>query len=134
MCGILGYSHIAKGLPASVLAAALRALVHRGPDHQGRFCSECISLGGTRPRILDLEGGDPPLFSADRDVVVVFNGEVFNCEELRAELEGEGFGFGGYIYPTPSISYPNPTPNLAFGSRDMPLKLPADQPEEGNHE
>ena len=93
MCGILGYSHIAKGLPAGVLTSALEALVHRGPDHQGTFCSERISLGATRLRILDLDGGDQPLFSSDRDVVVVFNGEIFNYPELRAELEAEGFGF-----------------------------------------
>jgi asparagine synthase (glutamine-hydrolysing) len=93
MCGILGYSHIAKDLPMWVLPAALKALLHRGPDHQGTFCSEHISLGSTRLRIVDLEGGDQPLYSPDRDVVVVFNGEIFNCPELRAELEREGFRF-----------------------------------------
>ncbi len=76
-----------------VLPAALKALLHRGPDHQGTFCSEHISLGSTRLRIVDLEGGDQPLYSPDRDVVVVFNGEIFNCPELRAELEREGFRF-----------------------------------------
>lgn len=93
MCGILGYSHIANPLPAGVLSSALRALVHRGPDHQGTFSSELISLGATRLRILDLDAGDQPLFSSDRNVVVIFNGEVFNCKALRAELEAEGFGF-----------------------------------------
>ena len=93
MCGILGYSHIAKSLPVDVLTSALEALVHRGPDHQGTFCSERMSLGATRLRILDLDGGDQPLFSSDRDVVVVFNGEIFNYPELRAELEAEGFTF-----------------------------------------
>ena len=93
MCGILGYSHIAKALPAGVLMAALEALAHRGPDHQGTFCSEQISLGATRLRIIDLEDGDQPLFSPDRDVVVVFNGEIFNCHDLRAQLEAEGLAF-----------------------------------------
>src|ERR1700687_5911159 len=93
MCGILGYSHLAKELPAGLLVAALEALAHRGPDHQGSFCSEHISLGATRLHILDLEAGDQPLFSPDRDVVIVFNGEIFNYHELRAQLEAEGFGF-----------------------------------------
>src|ERR1700687_4307904 len=93
MCGILGYSHLAKDLPAGVLMAALEALAHRGPDHQGTFCSEHISLGAARLRIVDLEGGDQPLFSRDRDVVIVFNGEIFNCLELRTQLEAEGFSF-----------------------------------------
>ena len=93
MCGILGYSHVAKCLPAGVLTSALEALVHRGPDHQGSFCSEQISMGATRLRILDLEGGDQPLFSPDRDVVIVFNGEIFNYHELRVQLEAEGLSF-----------------------------------------
>ncbi len=93
MCGILGYSHIAEDLPAGVLMAALEAIAHRGPDHQGTFCSEHISLGATRLRIVDLEGGDQPLFSPDRDIVVIFNGEIFNCSELRAQLQAEGFAF-----------------------------------------
>jgi asparagine synthase (glutamine-hydrolysing) len=93
MCGILGYSHHAESLPGELLATALETLVHRGPDHQGTFNSERISLGATRLRILDLDGGDQPLFSSDRDVVVVFNGEIFNYSELRAELEAEDFRF-----------------------------------------
>lgn len=93
MCGILGYSHRAGSLPAGLLTAGLEALAHRGPDHHGTFCSERMSLGATRLRILDLDGGDQPLFSSDRDVVVVFNGEIFNYPELRAELEVEGYGF-----------------------------------------
>jgi asparagine synthase (glutamine-hydrolysing) len=93
VCGILGYSHISRNLPAGVLTSALKSLHHRGPNHQGHFTSSQISLGSARLRILDLEGGDQPLFSPDRDVVVVFNGEIFNHLELRSELEREGFKF-----------------------------------------
>jgi asparagine synthase (glutamine-hydrolysing) len=93
MCGILGYSHSAGSLPAGLLATALEALAHRGPDHHGTFYSERMSLGATRLRILDLDAGDQPMFSSDRDVVVVFNGEIFNYPELLAELELEGYRF-----------------------------------------
>ncbi len=93
MCGILGYSHLAGSLPTGLLTKALEALSHRGPDHHGTFHSERMSLGATRLRILDLDGGDQPLFSSDRDVVVVFNGEIFNYPELRDELEVEGYRF-----------------------------------------
>src|ERR1700674_1871438 len=93
MCGILGYSHISKNLQPGILTSALGSLAHRGPDHEGRFECEQISLGAPRLRIVDLEGGDQPLFSPDRDVVIVFNGEVFNYQELRAQLEEEGFNF-----------------------------------------
>jgi asparagine synthase (glutamine-hydrolysing) len=93
MCGVLGYSHISRELPSGVLTHGLNCLVHRGPDHQGRFVSGQISLGATRLRILDLEGGDQPFLSPDKDVVVTFNGEIFNHREIRAELEADGFRF-----------------------------------------
>jgi len=93
MCGILGYSHISQALPSGVLTLGLSSLVHRGPDHSGRFVSGQISLGATRLRILDLEGGDQPFLSPDGNVVVIFNGEIFNNHEIRAELESQGTCF-----------------------------------------
>jgi asparagine synthase (glutamine-hydrolysing) len=93
VCGILGFSHNSRYVQPGVLAAALHSLVHRGPDQQGSFVSKEISLGAVRLRILDLDHADQPLFSPDRDVVVVFNGEIFNHQELRAQLEAEGYQF-----------------------------------------
>ncbi len=93
MCGITGYTHMSKRLPEGVLPASLAAIAHRGPDHEASFSSPHISLGATRLRILDLHGGDQPLFSPDRDVVLVFNGEIYNHREIRGELENEGFRF-----------------------------------------
>lgn len=93
MCGILGYSHISRRLSPEVLSSGISSLVHRGPDHQGQFVSRHISLGATRLRILDLEEGDQPFFSPDKNTVVVFNGEIFNHRQIRAELEAEGFRF-----------------------------------------
>ncbi|HLK54544.1 MAG TPA: asparagine synthetase B, partial [Candidatus Angelobacter sp.] len=74
MCGILGYTHVRNRLPHGVMDTALNSLMHRGPDHQGRFVTEMVSLGATRLRILDLASGDQPLISPDGDVIVVFNG------------------------------------------------------------
>ena len=93
MCGILGYTHVKTRLPHGVLNVALQSLTHRGPDHQGRFESDLVSLGATRLRILDLGGGDQPLISPDGDVVIAFNGEIFNHNELRHELEAVGVRF-----------------------------------------
>jgi asparagine synthase (glutamine-hydrolysing) len=93
MCGILGYSHFSSELPSGLLTSGLDLLIHRGPDHQGSYDSDQISLGATRLRILDLESGDQPLLSPDRNLVVVFNGEIFNHAEIRSELEREGFAF-----------------------------------------
>jgi len=93
MCGILGYSHRRKKHPGTVVHAALKSIEHRGPDQRGHFSDDLMTLGATRLRILDLHGGDQPLFSPDRDVVLVFNGEIFNHHELRAELISAGFTF-----------------------------------------
>jgi asparagine synthase (glutamine-hydrolysing) len=93
MCGILGYSHIAKDPQPEIFSSALYSLVHRGPDHQACFECRQMSLGATRLRIIDLQKGDQPLFSADRDIAVVFNGEIFNYRELRDDLSAEGFSF-----------------------------------------
>ena len=93
MCGILGYTHISRGLPNGVLSAGIAALIHRGPDKQGSFTSEHVSLGATRLRIVDLDGGDQPMRSADGDTVIAFNGEIYNHQELRAELEAPGASF-----------------------------------------
>ncbi len=93
MCGILGYSHVTNRLPERVLTDALAALAHRGPDQQGHFASDSVSLGATRLRILDMAGGDQPLISPDGDVVIVFNGEIFNHHEVRDELQRRGYEF-----------------------------------------
>src|SRR3954465_1558055 len=93
MCGILGYSHTKTRLPDGVLTAAVAALNHRGPDQAGQFSSEYMSLGAVRLSIRDIAHGDQPMFSSDRNVVIVFNGEIYNHEELRAELQAEGFVF-----------------------------------------
>ncbi len=93
MCGIAGFTHLRKPLPAGVLTSALESIAHRGPDHQGQFVSGQVSLGATRLRIIDLDGGDQPLKSPDGDVVVVFNGEIFNHQELRRELQQAGYLF-----------------------------------------
>lgn len=93
MCGILGYSHIKTPLPDGVLSAAIESLEHRGPDQAGSYTSDSISMGAVRLSIRDLAHGDQPMYSPDRNVVVVFNGEIYNHEELRAELQAEGFSF-----------------------------------------
>jgi asparagine synthase (glutamine-hydrolysing) len=69
------------------------SITHRGPNQKAKFESKEVSLGATRLAILDIAGGDQPIFSEDRDAVIVYNGEVFNFVELRDELEREGAVF-----------------------------------------
>ncbi len=93
MCGIVGFTH-KNGLPRpDRIAAATDTLVHRGPDQQGVYQSASCSLGATRLKILDLESGDQPIRSDDGDTVIVFNGEIYNHLEIRAELEKSGHRF-----------------------------------------
>jgi asparagine synthase (glutamine-hydrolysing) len=68
-------------------------LLHRGPDQQGVYQSASCSLGATRLKIVDLSGGDQPIYSEDRDTVIVFNGEIYNHLEVRKMLESLGHRF-----------------------------------------
>lgn len=93
MCGIVGFTHIKGSENDNLIRATTALLIHRGPDQQGCFESESVSLGAARLKILDLEGGDQPIKSANGDVVIVFNGEIYNHLELRKELEQRGHRF-----------------------------------------
>lgn len=98
MCGIVGSSSH-TGVGPSRGTAALKALIHRGPDDTGNFLSPDarIGLAHTRLSILDLSPlGHQPMLSDDGRVVLVFNGEIYNFRELRAELEALGHRFRGH--------------------------------------
>lgn len=68
-------------------------LKHRGPDEEGYFVDGNIALGHRRLSIIDLAGGRQPIFNENGDMVIVFNGEVFNFREIRERLEKEGHSF-----------------------------------------
>jgi asparagine synthase (glutamine-hydrolysing) len=72
------------------IAADLR---HRGPDQQGVYVSDAVSLAAVRLRIIDLAGGEQPLASEDGQTVLVYNGEVYNYREVRQTLEERGHRF-----------------------------------------
>ncbi len=93
MCGIAGYSHLHKPQDRSDLERSLASISHRGPDQQGVFYSGSLSMGARRLRVMDIECGDQPFSSFDGDITLVFNGEIFNHRELRAELESAGYTF-----------------------------------------
>src|SRR5947207_2615216 len=89
MCGIAGIASL-NGRPVDVDEARVmcRALVHRGPDDEGIYLGRGVALGMRRLSIIDLATGDQPIRNEDGTVWVVFNGEIYNFAELRAELEG----------------------------------------------
>ena len=93
MCGIAGFTH-SNWLPdPDRIQTAVASLIHRGPDQQGVFQSNFVSIGATRLKIIDLHSGDQPIVSENGDTVIVFNGEIYNHEELRAELQSRGHRF-----------------------------------------
>lgn len=93
MCGIVGYSHARRALPAGVLSRGLQNLKHRGPDTQRQFVTPHISLGVTRLRVVDLEHGHQPMHNRQHGCTIAFNGEIYNHGELRNELARSGWEF-----------------------------------------
>ena len=94
MCGIAGFfSHRAEAEKQTILKQMTDAIAHRGPDGEGFYVDDCVALGHRRLSILDIEGGKQPMFNTDGTVVCVFNGEIYNFMELRAELTAMGYQF-----------------------------------------
>jgi asparagine synthase (glutamine-hydrolysing) len=93
VCGIVGFTRKSWSPDPSRIRSATATITHRGPDQQGVFESELVSLGATRLKIIDLSSGDQPILSDTGDTVIVFNGEIYNYEELRSELEACGHKF-----------------------------------------
>jgi asparagine synthase (glutamine-hydrolysing) len=93
LCGITGFTHRDGVSDPARIRTATDSLNHRGPDQQGTYESPQVSLGAVRLKIIDLQAGDQPMFSADGNTVLVFNGEIYNYRELRLELESHGRKF-----------------------------------------
>lgn len=92
MCGIAGAFSF-KGNKETTVRNMGEALHHRGPDSAGYYQSGPFYGAMRRLSINDLEGGQQPLFSEDRSVILLYNGEIYNSPELRKELEKEGCQF-----------------------------------------
>src|SRR4051794_32035813 len=94
MCGIAGCVH-GDGRPAdpSLVKRMCAAQEHRGPDSRGIHAGGSAALGIQRLRVVDLEGGDQPIYNEDKTVAVVLNGEIYNFRELRRRLEAAGHRF-----------------------------------------
>ena len=93
MCGIAGFTRRNIGDRRGVAERITEAISHRGPDQQGIFEGSEATLCAVRLKIIDLGGGDQPILSDNGDTAIVFNGEVYNHKEIRAELEGLGHRF-----------------------------------------
>src|SRR5256885_348640 len=95
MCGIAGIfdrSDVAE-ISENDIRSMLGMLRHRGPDEFGVLIDKHTGLGSARLSIIDLSGGSQPIPNEDGTLWIVFNGEIFNYIELRAELEAHGHRF-----------------------------------------
>jgi len=96
MCGICGkynFLHKEAAVDRRELEEMAGAIRHRGPDDEGYFLDGPLGFGFRRLSIIDLEGGHQPMSDQERTTWVVFNGEIYNFKELRAELESHGHVF-----------------------------------------
>ncbi len=95
MCGIVGIwdSRGQRHIDGAVLASMNESQHHRGPDETGTHLAPGVALGHKRLSIIDLKTGQQPLFNEDHSVVIVFNGEIYNYQELIPELSALGHVF-----------------------------------------
>ena len=92
MCGIVGLYQRGKE-QGHLLKKMSDSMAHRGPDGEGFFRHNGFGLGHRRLAIIDLEGGEQPIFNESKTLAVVFNGEIYNYQELRRELIAKGHQF-----------------------------------------
>jgi asparagine synthase (glutamine-hydrolysing) len=95
MCGIVGWFDLKGQRPPdrNMVRAMSDAIRHRGPDGDGHHFEPGLGLGHRRLAVIDLVTGGQPMFSADKSICLIFNGEIFNFQALRQELEQRGHAF-----------------------------------------
>src|SRR5687767_9269804 len=94
MCGIVGYVNAGAGhSDASILEKMNAAIAHRGPDDDGFFIDGEVALAMRRLSIIDVAGGKQPIHNAEKTKWIVFNGEIYNFQEVRDDLEKRGHRF-----------------------------------------
>ncbi len=92
MCGFVGFVDKLEN-KKDVVKAMADIIKHRGPDSDGYFCDDNVALGFRRLSIIDLNNGTQPIYNEDNTRVIVFNGEIYNYQELRQDLVQKGHTF-----------------------------------------
>ena len=107
MCGIAGiaFADSTRSPEQSLLERMCASLTHRGPDSSGGVIEPGIGLVMRRLSVIDVGGGDQPIFNEDQSIAVVLNGEIYNYHELREDLIAKGHRFttnSCLLYTSPS--------------------------------
>ncbi len=92
MCGICGFTGQIENRD-DVIKNMTDVITHRGPDSSGFYCDDYISMGFRRLSIIDLDAGHQPIYNEDKTLVLTFNGEIYNYQELRKVLVQKGHKF-----------------------------------------
>lgn len=94
MCGIAGIITLFdRKVDQATIKKMTDAIIHRGPDEAGIYTAGGVGLGHRRLSIIDLKSGQQPMTTADGNVTIVYNGEIYNFNEIRLELEAKGYAF-----------------------------------------
>jgi len=97
MCGIAGFIERKNNLPTAereiLLDKMCKIITHRGPDEQGTIVKDKAALGMRRLSIIDLKSGQQPIFDCSGNLAIVFNGEIYNYQTLKQDLESRGHKF-----------------------------------------
>ena len=92
MCGFVGYIN-RKEKNKDIIRNMNKRIIHRGPDDESYYEDSNIALAFRRLSIIDLSGGRQPMFNEDKTMVITFNGEIYNFQELKKDLMGKGHIF-----------------------------------------
>ena len=98
MCGFVGFTNCFQvEQPQEVVKKMADRIKHRGPDEENYYVDEDVALGFRRLSIIDLSTGSQPIFNEDRSLVLVYNGEIYNYQQLREELIAKGHVFHSQV-------------------------------------
>jgi Asparagine synthase (glutamine-hydrolyzing) len=95
MCGIIAFNDPTITDKTTVIKSMMKLIQHRGPNlgGGGHYTNDQVALGFCRLSIIDLQGGAQPIYNEDNSILVTFNGEIYNFQSLRSELQAKGHVF-----------------------------------------
>lgn len=96
MCGFVGFTNKIDNAD-KIIKSMMDSIKHRGPDSEGLYLDDDIAMGFRRLSIIDLSMGHQPLFNEDKSLVLTFNGEIYNYQDLREELINAGHTFETHV-------------------------------------